>query len=144
VSKLQKWKNDRTLAHVVPLAVILLFGLIGGNVIAYIDFFRDHSDLPWWRRQPEYWMLGLEVVLGTAALIFFWKHYELKWSKWVWFGAIMGAVGIGFWILPTQVYEWMGLERDPEGWLKRLGVQERRDGFDGLLFEKGCSRIGWR
>ena len=142
MDQFRKWQEDRILAHVVPLAVILLFGLIGGNVIGYMDFFRDHSDLPWWRRQPEYWMLGLEVVLGTASLAFFWKHYELRWSKWVWFGALMGAVGIGFWILPTQIYEWMGLDHDPEGWLKRLGVQSRIEGFDGLLFEKG-SGLYW-
>ncbi len=137
MTQLQQWRQDRTLAHIVPLAIILLFGLIGGNVIGYIDFFRDHSELPWWRQKPEYWMLGLEVLLGTGALAFFWQHYELQWSRWVWFGAIMGAVGIGFWILPTQLYEWMGLEHDPDGWLKRLGVQKRADGFDGLLFEQG-------
>ena len=139
MSKLEKWRNDRTLAHVVPLGIILIMGLIGGNVIPYIGFFRDHSELPWWQRQPEYWILGLEVILGTAALLFFWKNYELKWSKWVWFGAVMGVVGIGFWILPTQLYEWLGLEEDPGGWMKRLGIQERREGFDGSLFEKNSA-----
>lgn len=137
MNKLSQWRNDRNLAHIVPLAVILIFGMIGGYIIGYMDFFRDHSDLPWWRRKPEYWMLGLEVLLGTGSLIFFWKHYELRWSKWIWFGALMGAVGIAFWILPTQLYEWMGLEEDPDGWLKRLGIQKRDEGFDGLLFEKG-------
>lgn len=137
MSNLSKWRKDKTLAHIVPLAIILVMGLIGGMVIPLVDFFRDHSELPWWRRQPEYWMLGLEVFLGTGSLIFFWRHYELRWSKWVWFGAVMGAVGIGFWILPTQIYEWMGLEEDPEGWLMRLGVQARKDGFDASLFEQG-------
>jgi len=137
MKQLNKWREDRTIAHIVPLAIILLMGLIGGNVIPYIDFFRDHSDLPWWQRKPEYWMLGIEVLLGTASLAFFWKHYEFRWSKWVWFGAFMGAVGIAFWILPTQLYEWLGFEQDPDGWLKRLGIQKRDEGFDGLLFEQG-------
>ena len=106
-------------------------------VIPGIDFFRDHTELPWWRRQPEYWMLGLEVILGTGSLAFFWKHYELQWSRWVWFGAVMGAVGIGFWILPTQIYDWMRLEGEAPFVLHYLGVQARLDGFDASLFEQG-------
>jgi len=139
IVQLKKWREDRTLAHVVPLGVILIMGALGAYLIPYIDFFRDHSELPWWRRQPEYWMLGLEVILGTGVLAFFWQHYELRWDKSIRFGALMGAVGITFWILPTQIYEWMGLEHDPEGFLKRLGVQSRTEGFDGLLFEKGSA-----
>lgn len=134
---LARWKEDRALAHIVPLAVILILGFGAEMGLPFFSFFRDHPDLVWWRRQPEYWLLAVEVILVGGALAFFWKHYEIVWNKWIWFGGGMGVVGIGFWILPTQLYEWIGYDSDPEGWLKRLGVQERREGFDGLLFDSG-------
>lgn len=141
-NSLKTWRNDRVLAHVVPLAIILIFGMFP-LILDGISYFRDHSDLVWWRRKPEYLLLLVEALLATGAIIFFWKHYEFKWSKWVWFGVAMGAVGIAFWILPTQLYEWLDLEEDPEsGLLKWMGVSEREKGFDGAPFEMN-SPVWW-
>ena len=137
--KLAKWKGDRSLAHITPLALILLIGLVGGMILPTLDFFRDHSDLPWWRRKPEYCLLIVEAFLVTGVLVFFRKHYELKWSKHVWTGAFMGAVGIGFWILPTYLYDTLGFQENPGGLWKILGVQSRDEGFDASVFSQGSS-----
>ncbi|NNM30544.1 MAG: hypothetical protein HKO57_13575, partial [Akkermansiaceae bacterium] len=124
-----KTRNDRTLAYVVPLAAFMLVNLANQLVTGTFldDFFRNHPSEPWWKRYPDQWIFPIQTVLCGALLAFWWRHYELKWSGWkVAVGAVMGAVGIGIWILPTQAYEWMNLEGEPEGWLKWLGVLPRR------------------
>ena len=141
--ELAKIRNDRTLAHVVPLVVFMVVGgvlqLVTGELSG--GFFRDHEYLPWWRRDPLQWIYPLQTIAAGGMLVFWWRHYELRWSTWkVAAGAGMGVVGIALWILPTQAYEWLGLEGEPEGWLKWLGVLPRREGFDPGIFE---SQAGW-
>ncbi len=133
--KIQRWQNDRTLAHVVPLAVFMLF-LMPFMFFDGAKWFRwEHPSAPWWQQWPEQWLYPLQSFVGLALLIFFRKHYELKWSKSVWFGALMGAVGIGFWLLPTTLYDWLGIDGKPEGILKYLGVMPRTEGFDPGVFD---------
>lgn len=135
-------RADRTLAHVVPLVVFMLVG--GGLDLltgALPGLFRDHEYLAWWRRDPAQWIYPLQTLAGGACLAFWWRQYELRWSTWkVGVGALMGAVGIGLWLLPTQTYEWWGLTGEPEGWKRWLGILPRRDGFDPGIFE---SPAGW-
>lgn len=140
---LAKIRKDRTLAYAVPLIAFMVVGgvlqLVTGNVFG--SFFREHELLPWWRSDPAQWIYPLQTVVAGVLMIFWWRHYEWEWSTWkVLVGAVMGAIGIGLWILPTQTYEWLGLEEEPEGWLKRLGVLPRRDGFDPGIFE---SPVAW-
>ncbi|MDP0492563.1 MAG: CAAX prenyl protease-related protein [Verrucomicrobiota bacterium JB023] len=134
-ARLQK---DKTLAHVVPLAgFMIVMGVLGIVVGEFDVFFRNHSDLPWWRRDPDQWIYPLQTVIGLAMLGFWWRRYDFNWSpKALIIGTIMGAVGIGFWLLPTQSYEWLGYASDKEvPWiLAKLGVQERLDGFDARIF----------
>ncbi len=130
-------RDDRTLAHVVPLVAFMIVGgglsLVTGSLESV---FRDHEFLPWWRRYPDQWIYPLQTLVAGVLLVFWWKHYELKWSAAkVAVGAVMGAIGIGIWILPTQTYEWWGLAGEPEGWKKWLGILPRRDGFDPGIFE---------
>ncbi|MDA0767691.1 MAG: CAAX prenyl protease-related protein [Verrucomicrobia bacterium] len=137
-----KLRDDRTLAHVVPM---VLFMVVGGVLLLVTgsmeSVFRKHEFLPWWRSSPEHWIYPLQTLVAGAALVFWRKQYDLQWSTGkVLFGALMGVVGIGLWILPTQTYEWMGLTGEPTGWLKRLGVMPRREGFDPGIFE---SAAGW-
>lgn len=136
--KLQEIRADKNLAFVVPLMVFLIFMGGLGFVIGNMDeFFRNHSDLPWWRRDADQWIYPLQSLLCLGLLVFWWKHYDFNWSwRTTAIGALLGAVGIGFWLLPTQAYEWMGFASDDEvpGWLQKLGVQERLDGFDARMF----------
>lgn len=135
---LDKLHSDKNLAHAVPLMAFLIFmGVIGLVVGEMSGFFRDHSDLPWWRRDPDQWIYPLQSVICLGLLSFWWKHYQFNWSlKGTLIGIVMGAVGIGLWLLPTQSYEWLAFASDSDvpTWMQKLGVAERRDGFDARMF----------
>lgn len=124
---LKELQNDRAKAHVVPLAVFMVI-LAPFQLTGWLEW--KHPDAAWWQQFPAQWQYPIQTLLALALLIFFRKHYELKWEKGVMFGALMGAVGIGFWILPTQMHTWLGLEGKQEGVLKYLGVMPRDDGFN--------------
>lgn len=132
-----KLRADKTLAHSVPFGFFLVFLLVLSIIIGWFPgFFRDHSDLPWGQRNPDIWIFPLQAFLCTVLFAFWWKHYDFNWSpKAILIGLLMGTVGIGFWILPTQTYEWMGFANESEvpGWMAKLGVAERRSGFDARI-----------
>ena len=134
---LAQLREDRTLAHVVPLVVFMVVGAGLGMLTGSMEsVFRDHEFLPWWRRYPDQWIYPLQTLIAGVVLLFWWRHYELKWTTWkVLAGAALGALGIGLWILPTQTYEWWGLTGETEGWRKALGILPRREGFDPGVFE---------
>lgn len=115
------------MAHVLPLAVFMLL-ILPYQLTGWPEW--KHPDAAWWRHYPEQWLYPLQVLISSALLIFFRKNYELRWGRHVWLGVIMGAVGIGFWILPTQLHNWLELEGEQEGLLKLLGVMPRTDGFN--------------
>ncbi len=127
MATLASLQNDRTKAHVVPLAVFMLL-LAPFQLTGWLEW--KHPDAAWWQQYPEQWQYPLQSLITIGLLLFFRKNYELKWSRHVFFGALMGAVGIGIWILPTQLHTWMGLEGDQEGILKWLGVMPREQGFN--------------
>ena len=135
----KKWRGDSAAAHFAPLMIFLVFmgavQLLTGQFAP--TFFRDHPDLPWWRQKSDYWSYPAQCLVCLGFLAFWWKHYRFNWSpRAIVLGAIFGAVGIGFWILPTQLFEWMGYATDEEvpTWLQKLGVAERREGFEGCIF----------
>ncbi|MGB0992100.1 MAG: CAAX prenyl protease-related protein [Akkermansiaceae bacterium] len=136
---LKKLQSDKTIAHVLPLAVFMVLLLFAG-----VGEWK-HPEAPWWRHFPEQWVYPLQAIIALVLLIFFWKNYDFKWSRQVWFGALMGAVGIGFWILPTQIHSWMELDGKQEGLLKYLGVMPRDDGFNpqDLADKFGGSQAVW-
>ncbi len=47
-------------------------------------------------------------------------------------------VGIGFWILPTHLYDQLGLVGEQGGWIKWLGLAEREEGFDPGIFKSAA------
>ncbi|MCP5536157.1 MAG: CAAX prenyl protease-related protein [Akkermansiaceae bacterium] len=125
---LKKIQHDRTKAHVVPLAVFMVL-LAPFQLTGWLEW--KHPDAAWWQHYPAQWQYPAQSLIAIALLLFFRKNYELKWSlKPVLFGALMGAVGIGFWILPTQMHSWLGLEGEQQGVLKWLGVMPRTEGFN--------------
>lgn len=116
-------------AQVVPFAVFMGFLLL---LQVFSTFFAwEHPSAPWWRQWPEQLFYPLQTLVTLAALACFRKYYEFRWSwKWTAAGMVFGAVGIGFWLLPTTLYDRMGLTEDPEGWLKWLGIAGRTKGFN--------------
>ena len=125
---LAKIRNDKTYAHVVPLATFMVLNLVL-SVIDESGLKWDHPDASWWQ-MTEHWFYPLQTIICGGMLVFFWKHYEITWDRRIIIGAIMGAVGIGFWILPTHLYTTMGYTEDTVGWLKHLGFDARENGFD--------------
>ena len=124
---LAKIREDKTYAHVVPLATFMMLNL----VLVIIDdsgLKWDHPDAAWYQ-MTEHWFYPLQTLICGAMLVFFWKHYDIKWDKRIIVGAVMGAVGIGFWILPTHLYTALGYTEDTVGWLKHLGLDAREKGF---------------
>lgn len=139
---LEQVRKDKALAHVVPLAFFLVVMAALGGVAGNFEW--DHSAAPWWQRKPDHWIYPVQSVLCLVLLLFWWKHYEFNWSlKGIVIATVLGAVGIGFWLLPTQTYEWMGFKDDEEvPWLlQKLGVAERRDGFDARAFGPDATRF---
>ncbi|BCU79412.1 CAAX prenyl protease-related protein [Luteolibacter sp. LG18] len=132
-------RNDQearalTSAHVLPLAVFIGFLLLLQVVGAEITW--KHPDAPWWRRAPEQWMYPLQSLVVAGLLLRGWKYYDFRWSvKWTVVGILCGAAGIGLWLLPTTLYDRLGLDTDPEGWRAWLGVAARKEGFDPGVFQ---------
>jgi len=128
-----------TRALVVPFGVfmgmLVVIQLVGGAIE------WKHPDAPWWRRAPEQWLYPLQAVLASGFVLRGWKYYDFRWSaKAVIAGIAFGAVGIGVWLLPTTLYDRMGLTADPQGWMKWLGIAGRKDGFDPGIF---TSPVAW-
>jgi len=127
------------MAHVVPFVVFMGFLLF--FQIFEIAIGWDHPDAPWWRSAPEHFIYPIQCAACLVVLWIYRRSYTFDWSlRWSLAGVFFGAVGIGFWLLPTTLHAWLGYEGDPGGLAKVLGVAERREGFDPGVFE---SPVAW-
>lgn len=129
----------RTRAHVLPFAVFMGFLLVLQVISGFIAW--DHPAAPWWRKDPAHFIYPLQCAAAVVLLARYWRHYDFRWS-WTWSlaGVAAGLLGIGLWLLPTMAYDWLGLTENPGGWLERLGVSARADGYDPGDFS---SAGGW-
>ncbi|MGJ8697283.1 MAG: CAAX prenyl protease-related protein [Verrucomicrobiaceae bacterium] len=138
--QLALWRKDRTLAHVVPFGVFMVFLLISQFVGEAILW--EHDNAPWYRHYPEQLFYPIQVLVTLVTLAFFWHHYELRWSNKVWIGVIAGFVGIAIWLLPTTLYDFYGMTGKPETfWQKLTGLAPRKDGFDPYVFESQAAQM---
>ncbi|MGC6425694.1 MAG: CAAX prenyl protease-related protein [Akkermansiaceae bacterium] len=137
--QLALWRKDRTLAHVVPFGIFMIFNLLGQFIGEKILW--EHDLAPWYRHYPDQLFYPLQVIFTGAALIFFWHHYELKWNtKKIGIGAIAGVIGIGFWLLPTTLYDHLGMTGKPDHFFAKLtGLAPRKEGFDPFVFESALA-----
>lgn len=140
---LKKYREDRTLAHVLPLMWFVILTMILSFVAEAVEL--NNPSQPWFIRWPETWVLGIVMTTTAIILAFFWKHYEFRWNtKAVLIGAVMGAVGIGFWLLPTSIHDWMGLKENADsGWMKWLGIHDRERGLDPNDFNNQAGMTTW-
>ena len=123
-----------TKAHVVPFAVFMVFLIL----LQLCDslFGWDHPSAPWWQRDVAHWIYPIQTVASIGVLAYFWRSLRFDWSwKWSLVGVVFGAVGIGFWLLPTTLYDAWNLTGQTEGWMKWLGIAKRDEGFDPGIFE---------
>lgn len=122
-----------TRAHVIPFAVFMAFMVVLQLVAACIGW--DHPDAPWWRRDPAQFIYPVQTLATLALLAHYWKNYTFHWSwKWNLTAIVFGVAGIGFWLLPTALYDHWGLTGNPTGLLGFFGVAARKDGFDPGVF----------
>ncbi|MEK7952179.1 CAAX prenyl protease-related protein [Luteolibacter sp. Y139] len=116
-------------AQIVPFGVFMGFLLL---LQVFSSLFGwSHPAAPWWRHWPEQWIYPLQTLVCLVLLARWWKYYEFRWSwKWSIAGVIFGAVGIGFWLLPTVMYDRLGLTGETTGLQKWLGLAARTKGFN--------------
>ena len=131
----QAQDHDRlTRAHVIPFAVFMGFMLVLQFICGLIEW--KHPDAPWWRQDPAQFVYPIQTLVTLGFLIYYRRSYTFNWSlKWSLIGIIIGAIGIGFWILPTALYDAWNLKGPTHGLLKLLGIAERREGFDPGIFQ---------
>jgi uncharacterized protein len=123
-----------TRAHVVPFAVFMCFMIVNQLVDGFIKW--DHPDAPWWQHDPSQFIYPIQTLVTLGFLIYYWRSYTFHVSwKWSLVGVIFGIVGIGFWLLPTYLYDSWGLTGKTEGWMNHLGITERKEGFNPNIFE---------
>lgn len=125
--------RDWAKAQVVPFAAFIGLSMLLQFLAPVLEW--KHPSAPWWRHYPEQWMYPVQALVCFGLLLKFWKYYEFRGSaKWTFVGIAFGAVGIGLWLLPTTLYDHLGLTGEAEGWRKWLGLAARREGFDPHVF----------
>ena len=134
-AQLEAWRKDRTLAHIVPFAIFMVFMLLLQFIGEPMRW--EHDSAPWYRQSPEQLFYPLQTVVTLGVLAFFWRHYEFYWEpRKVLVGVLMGLVGIAIWLLPTTLYDYWGMTGKPDSFLEKLsGLAPRREGFDPGLFD---------
>lgn len=123
-----------TKAHVVPFGVFMVFLIL--LQLADSLFGWHHPDAPWYQEDVAQWIYPIQTIVVIGFLVYYWKYFTFNWDlKWGLVGAIFGAIGIGFWLLPTTLYDAWGLTGESELWMRRLGIAKRDEGFDPGMFE---------
>jgi len=123
-----------TQAHVTPFVVFMGFMLVLMFVAVKIEW--KHPEAPWWRQDPAHFIYPIQTLVTLGVLVYYWRIYDFRWSwKGSMAGLVFGAIGIGFWLLPTVLYDFWGLTGKTSGLLNLLGVDARREGFDPSIFE---------
>jgi len=137
-----RWRENVLLAHVLPFAVFMGFTELPGL------FKIENAELPWYTFSPEQWIYPLQTLVVGVLLLFFWKHYHLGPWKGSGLGVVLGALGIVFWIVPSLVFERLGVVDwpapnlsiplvvdDAPAW-ELLGLGPRLEGFDPSFFRE--------
>jgi uncharacterized protein len=129
-----KHPDRLTRAHVVPFAVFMVFLIVLQLADSFIGW--DHPAAPWWKRDVAQWIYPIQTLVVLGLLVRYWKSFTFDWNlKWCAIGLVFGVVGIGFWLLPTTLYDAWGLSGETDGWMKWLGIAKRDEGFDPGIFE---------
>ena len=122
-----------TRAHVIPFAVFMGFMVVLQLVVAKIGW--NHPDAPWWRQDPAHFIYPIQTLVTLALLAHYRQNYTFGMSwKWSLAAIVFGVTGIGFWLLPTTLYDHWGLTNNPGGVLGMLGVAPRKEGFNPGIF----------
>jgi CAAX prenyl protease-like protein len=123
-----------TRAHVMPFAVFMAFMIFLQLVSALIGW--QHPDAPWWRQNPAFLIYPVQTFVSLLVVYYYRRVFRFDWSwKWNLVAVPFGVLGIGLWLLPSVLYDFLELTEKPAGLLGWLGVQAREDGFDPTVFD---------
>ena len=100
----------KLIAFTLPMAVFgLLLGLTGtGNRPESVSWFS----------YPAYWTYPAQTLICGALLLWFWRDYEFRSPRKIWFALLIGVVVFALWIAPQQFF----------------GFEPRLIGFDPDVF----------
>lgn len=89
-------KSDmrKLLAFTLPMAVfVLLLGMTGnGNRVESVSWFS----------YPVYWTYPVQTLICGALVLWFWRDYEIRAPRKIWFALLVGVVVFAIWIAPQQ------------------------------------------
>ena len=108
----------KLVAFTLPMAVfVTLLGLTStGNWPETVSWFS----------YPAYWIYPAQTAICGALVLWFWRDYEFRAPRKIWFAVGIGLVVFAVWIAPQQF----------------LGIAPRTVGFDPEFFSKG-STLYW-
>lgn len=129
----QKDPERLTRAHVMPFAVFMGFLVVLQIVSGAMEW--KHPDAPWWRQDPAQFIYPIQTLVTLGILVHYHHFYQFNWSlKWALVGIGLGGLGIGFWLLPTVLYDHWQMQGPSTGILHLLGFADRKQGFDPGIF----------
>jgi uncharacterized protein len=86
----------KLIAFTLPMAVFLaLLGLA--------SLLREPGGARW-LASPEYWIYPPQTVICGVFVVWFWREYELRAPRKIWFAIAIGFVVFAFWIAPQQFF----------------------------------------
>lgn len=126
----QPWYRSPSVAYIAPLALFMVLTELAGL------FRLENSAAPWYQRAPEHWVYPVQCLIVGMVLLGFRRHYTLAPWKGLGLAALLGAVGIVLWVLPSTFYS-----EGQSGCWEWLGVAQRLEGFEPDTFDKNS--IAW-
>lgn len=94
--------------YVCPFVIFIAFNLLLAVVEGAVKW--DHVEAEWWRRAPEMIIYPVQTLVCAGWLWWYRKGIRWDWSlKPCLWGALLGAVGISFWLVP-YVCGWVPAE----------------------------------
>jgi CAAX prenyl protease-like protein len=114
-SEQPKSDTRKLVAFTLPMAVfITLLGMTSA---------RSRPETVAWFAYPAYWTYPAQTLICGALLFWFWRDYEFRPPRAVWFGVLIGLIVFVIWIAPQQFF----------------GFAPRTLGFDPELLGKGTT-----
>ena len=105
----------KLVAFTLPMAVfVTLLGLTSAG---------NRPETSPWLSYPVYWIYPVQTVICGALIVWFWRDYELRTPRSVWFALVIGVGVFVLWIAPQQFF----------------GADARVIGFSPEVFDKGST-----
>jgi uncharacterized protein len=108
----------KLVAFTLPMAVFL-------TLLGLASTLRK-QEAGFWLASPEQWIYPLQTLLCGAAVLWFWRQYQVSVPRKFWFALVIGVTVFGIWVAPQQFF----------------GFAPRVTGFDPEVL--GANSAGYR